>query len=66
MPKSIAWIEDEKEGVHRVLYKVEPLTGQRTRFAYDVPDGSYTVSPTEDYLIITVEEEGPKEDKGSL
>ena len=63
MPKSIAWIEDEKEGVHRVLYKVEPLTGQRTRFAYDVPDGSYTVSPTEDYLIITVEEEGPKEDK---
>ena len=63
MPKSIAWIEDEKEGIHRVLYKVEPLTGQRTRLAYDVPDGSYTVSPTEDYLIITVEEEGPKEDK---
>ena len=63
MPQSIAWIEEEKEGTHRVLYKVEPRTGQRTRFAYDVPDGSYTVSPTEDYLIITAEEEGPKEDK---
>ena len=63
MPRSIAWLEEEKEGTHRVLYKVEPLTGQRTRFAYDVPEGSYTVSPTEDYLIITAEEEGPKEDK---
>ena len=63
MSQSIAWLEEEKEGTHRVLYKVEPLTGQRTRFAYDVPEGSYTVSPTEDYLIITAEEEGPKEDK---
>jgi len=63
MPRSIDWLEEEKEGTHRVLYKVEPLTGQRSRFAYDVPDGSYTVSPTEDYLIITAEEEGPKEDK---
>ena len=63
MPRSNAWIEDEKEGSHRVLYKVEPLTGQRTRFAYDVPDGGYVVSPNEDYLIITAEEEGPKEDK---
>ena len=63
MPQSTAWLEEEKEGNHRVLYKVEPRTGQRTRFAYDVPEGSYTVSPTEDYLIITAEEEGPKEDK---
>ena len=63
MPKSIAWLEEEKEGNHRVLYKVEPRTGARSRFAYDVPEGSYTVSPTEDYLIITAEEEGTKEDK---
>ena len=63
MPQSIAWIEEEKEGTHRVLYKVEPRTGARTRFAYDVPEGSYIVSPTEDYLIIVAEEEGPKEDK---
>jgi len=63
MPKSIAWLEEEKEGSHRVLYKVDPKTCVRTRFAYDIPEGSYTVSPTEDYLIFTLEEEGPQEDK---
>ncbi len=63
MPRTSAWLEDEKEGDKRVLYKVDPLTGVRTRFAYDIPEGSYTVAPTEDYLIITAEEKGPKEDK---
>lgn len=63
LPKSIAWLEEEKEGSHRVLYKVDPKTGVRTRFAYDIPEGSYTVAPTEDYLIFALEEEGPKEDK---
>ena len=64
MPQTIAWLEEEKEQGQRILYKVEPLTGQRTRWAAGLPDGSYTVSPTEDYLIITAEEEGPKEDPG--
>ena len=63
MPKSIAWLEEEKEGNKRVLYKVEPRNGARTRFACDIPEGSYTVAPTEDYLIFSVEEKGPKEDK---
>jgi len=63
MPKSIAYIEEEQEGDKRVLYKVNPTTGDRTRFAYGIPEGSYTLSPTEDYLILSVEEEGPKEDE---
>jgi dipeptidyl aminopeptidase/acylaminoacyl peptidase len=63
MPKSIAFLKEEKEGDKRVLYKVEPKTGARSLFAYDIPEGSYMVSPTEDYLIMSVEEEGPKEDK---
>ena len=46
-----------------MLYKVDPRTGVRTLFAYDIPEGSYVVSPTEDYLIISAEEKGPKEDK---
>jgi hypothetical protein len=60
----VAWIEEAKEQGLRVLYKVDPLTGQRTRWTAGLPDGSYTVSPTEDYLIITASEEGPKEDPG--
>ena len=63
LPKSVAYLEEEKEGSKRVLYKVEPRTGVRSRFAYDIPEGRYVVSPTEDYLIITAEEKGPKEDK---
>ena len=63
MPKSVAYLVDEKEGSRRSLYKVDPKTGARTLFAYDVPEGSYNVSPTEDYLVFTLEEEGPKEDK---
>ena len=63
MPKSIASLVDEKEGSRRSLYKVDPKTGVRTLFAYDIPEGSYTVAPTEDYLIFTMEEGGPKEDK---
>ena len=63
MPRTAAWLEEEREQGLRVLYKVNPATGERTRWAAGLPEGSYTVSPTEDYLIVTAEEEGPKEDK---
>ncbi len=62
LPRTIAYIEEVWEADKRVLYQVTPLTGERKRLAYDLPKGSYTVSPTEDYLILTAEQEGPKED----
>lgn len=62
MPKSIAYLTDEKEGDKRMLYKVNPLTGERTLLTSNVPEGSYYISPTEDYLIMSMREEGPKED----
>lgn len=64
MPQTEAWLEEVREAGQRLLYKVSPLTGERTRWAAGLPDGSYTVSPTEDYLVITATEEGPKEDAG--
>ncbi len=63
LPKTACYLEEQKEGDKRVLYRVEPLSGVRSRFAFNIPDGHYTVSPTEDYLIISAEEKGPKEDK---
>ena len=63
LPRTCAYIEEVWEDDKRMLYKVEPLTGLRSVFATNVPKGGYTVSPTEDYLIITAEEEGPKEDQ---
>ena len=43
MPRSIAWIEEEREQGQRVLYKVNPLTGERTRWTAGLPDGSYDI-----------------------
>ena len=63
MPRSVAYIDEEWQGDKRVLYKVDPATGQRTQWAYDIPRESYDISPTEDYLIFTCTEEGPKEDE---
>ena len=62
MPRTCAYIEETWEGGKRMLYKVDPASGQRSVFATGVPQGSYDISPNEDYLIITAEEEGPKED----
>ena len=63
MPRSSACLEEQREQGVRTLYKVNPLTGERTRWATGIPDGSYTVSSTEDFLIFSVREDGPKEDR---
>jgi len=63
MPRTIAYIEEVWEGSRRMLYQVDPLTGSRKQFVSDLPKGNWSLSPTEDYLILTVEEEGPKEDE---
>ena len=44
------------------LYKVNPATQQRTVFMENAPQGFFTLSPTEDYMIIRNREEGTKED----
>ena len=62
MPRTIAYLEETWEGSRRMLYQTDPLTGTRKVLAFDVPQGGYQLSPTEDYLILTANEEGPKED----
>ncbi|MCH5311899.1 MAG: S9 family peptidase [Prevotella sp.] len=63
LPKSNAYVVEESLDGKRTLYKVNPTTGDRTIFAYDIPKGGYTIAPTEDYLIVYAKEEGQKEDK---
>ena len=62
MPRTCAYIEEVWEADKRMLYRVDPRSGERTRWIADLPKGNYTISPDEDFLIITAEEEGPKED----
>lgn len=63
MPKSVAYLAEEQVDGKRTLYKVDPATGNRTVFASGIPEGNYTIAPTEDYLIFHQEEEGPKKDR---
>ena len=63
LPRTDRYIVEERSEGRRQLYAVSPLTGERQLLVSGIPDGSYTVSPTEDYLIISTEEEGPKEDR---
>lgn len=45
------------------LVVTDIVTGAETVLAESLPKGSIAVSPTEDYLIITQQNEGPKEQK---
>ena len=62
MPRTPAFLQEVTEGGKRNLYKIEPLTGVRELLTANVPEGHITLAPTEDYLILSRTEEGPKED----
>ncbi len=54
-----------REGIDgRQLIATEPLSGTQQVLAQNLPNGNYTMSPTEDFLIYTIQTEGPKEDTG--
>ena len=62
MPRTVALVEETWEDGQRMLTRIDPLTWQRTRLATHLPKGGYTISPTEDFIIVSVQEEGPTED----
>ena len=62
MPRTSAFLQEVTEGGKRNLYKLDPLTSVRELLTADVPEGHITLAPTEDYLILSRTEEGPKED----
>ena len=45
----------------RDLVSVDPHTRKETLIVKNVPDGRYEIAPTEDFLIYTMTQEGPKE-----
>ncbi len=59
MPKTTAYTLEDKVGTNRMIRKVDVLTGELTVFAENLPDGRITISPTEDYLIISNTEKAP-------
>lgn len=63
MPKSnrLYYTREGMEG--KELVTVDPATQTETILSRNLPEGWFVFAPTEDYLIFTVSEEGPKKDK---
>lgn len=64
MPRSERYYYTESVGGKTNLVTVDPVTGGSTVLAYDLPSSSFSIAPTEDYLIINKYEEGPKKEVG--
>lgn len=53
-----------RQGVSgRELVTVDPVSGQEEMWVSHLPEGSFRVAPTEDYLLFTLVQKGPEEKK---
>ena len=43
------------------IVTTDPATGAESIFADNIPDGGFSIAPSEDFLIYTMSEEGPRE-----
>lgn len=63
MPRSDKYFFTRSGVGARELILADPVSGVENVLSANLPDGSFTVSPTEDYLIFTKVSEGPAERK---
>lgn len=61
MPRRDAFWRIRKTPSGRDLAVTDMATGQETVLASSIPDGKFTISPSEDFLIYDVLSKGPKE-----
>ena len=61
MPASDSFYFSESGISGKRIVTVDPATAQRTIIAENIPEGGFTIAPTEDYAIYTMMTEGPKE-----
>lgn len=64
MPRTERYYYTENVGGKTNLITVDPATGNKNVLAYDLPSGSFSIAPTEEYLIVNKHEEGPKKEVG--
>lgn len=63
MPKSNRYYYTRTGVDGRQLVSVDPLTGQESILGDKLPEGYFQLSPTEDWLLYSLTQEGPKERK---
>lgn len=61
MPKSDKYWALRKGVDGNDLIATDPERGEESVIAHNVPKGSFRIAPSEDYLLYTMEQEGPKE-----
>lgn len=59
LPKSPGYYYEDKVGSNRLLRKVDLYTGEVSELASELPEGTITMSPNEEYLIISKDERAP-------
>ena len=63
MPRSDKYYYTREGVCGKDLIVVEPVSGKETVLASNIPDGYFQFAPTEDYLLFSMTQEGPKERK---
>lgn len=63
MPRSAKYYYVRQGVSGRELVTVDPVSGQEEVWGSHLPEGSFRVAPTEDYLLFTLVQKGPEEKK---
>lgn len=61
MPRTNRYYMTRKGDKGRELFTVDPATGAEEILSENLPEGSYSFAPTEDFLIMDIRQEGAKE-----
>lgn len=64
MPRTDRYYYTESESGKTRIIVVDPATGAKQTLVDDLPSQSFTMSPTEDYLILHDSDDGPKKEDG--
>lgn len=64
MPISDKYLRVRKTNGSKHLLAIDPSSGVQQVLCSDLPDGSFYMSPTEDFLIISEEVKGPERENG--
>ena len=61
MPRTARYYFTDNSTGRRELRCIDPVTQAETLLASDLPEGYFSMTPTEDRLVFTLQDEGPKE-----
>lgn len=63
MPRSVKYYYVRQGVSGRELVTVDPVSGHEEVWVNHLPEGSFQIAPTEDYLLFTLVQKGPEEKK---